>query len=357
MQRRYEHALVSDAVAEQHVARVHVVQVHEAHFCEDVQDVVLLAHLQRHREVIARCCLRRDRQVLRRKAEDAALRSRRPTDLHDEQPGVGSRLLLDEAEQDSRIAAARHTGRAERGGVAGERLRHLALHRVQLHGALDTGCPTLDAHDHEPLAVHRRLVVDDLSPLQRRITVEHLHGRILAVHRPVVARRVGHDGHGGTADPCPVSNGLPAGHLGLLNFALHLKVVDLQLVSSAHRDVLRVFVQHSRVGTHGDLVGHAARGSVHDGDGALLLVDHAHAAVTRQRQRAEVDRIRRDAERWQVKDMRHVERQSGGHGCRVLGRVSRRCGPLAPFSPLRASRKRRSRAHTARSARRGRSLA
>jgi hypothetical protein len=115
------------------------------------------------------------RQRQRRALRESHTHARAPSDGNDQL--CTHRLLLHEAKEDGHVRATRQAGRREAARMCVQRLRHALLNAVQLHEADGRASARLDAHDHQPVAVRRRGVVDDLRTNEVLVAVEHLHRR------------------------------------------------------------------------------------------------------------------------------------------------------------------------------------
>lgn len=110
--------------------------------------------------------------------------------------------------------------------MALDRLRALPLDGIKLHGSDDPALLRTDPDEQKPVLLRIRTVVDDLATVERRMPIEHLHGRGVALHGPMINGRVRDQSQGVQGDPLPEDDVVRHGvslHLGL-----HFDVEDLE---------------------------------------------------------------------------------------------------------------------------------
>ena len=153
----------------------------------------------------------------------------------------------------------------------------------------------LDADEHHPLLVRRRLVVDDLSVVERRVAVEDLLRLRLALHRPMEDGARGHHRHGRRRDPLPEDHRL--GELVRLHLRFHVHIEDLQVVAGLERDHLGNRIHDRGIG--GDGTARRLRRSRHVDDHHLHLPIHlladANVLLALHCERGEANELRIDA--------------------------------------------------------------
>mmetsp|Transcript_3295 Transcript_3295/g.10326 ORF Transcript_3295/g.10326 Transcript_3295/m.10326 type:complete len:1450 (+) Transcript_3295:864-5213(+) len=309
---RHEHRLRAQTLAVDGRARVQVEHEQQTHLRDHVHDVVRRVAVHRDRHV--RRSLRRERDGLRRQLERRAVRA---AHLHDVQLVRAARLALRERKHVRSSLAGTHLGTREATRAALQRLRHALLHRVQLHAPLQTRRAAKDASQQQPLAVRGGLVVDDLLALRhRRVTIEHLLRRRVAVHRPVEHRLVRHQRDHLGRDPRPVLDVLALRHRVRLQLALHLDVEDLQVATGSNRDHARHGVHHRRLRAHGQPLHVVAGHHVHDRQLVLApgRLAHADELVRLHGHEAEPNVLRGHPQAREVEHLTEVDRDVGcGH--------------------------------------------
>ena len=337
VRRRDEYGVGADAVHEYARAGVHVVDVYVAVLGDQIEDVVLGGGLHGDGKVVLR--------LGRKEHVDGLLRvgliaGRRLADLdHVQLAALGAAHR--EAEESRRLLVAVDLELGEAGGVALDGLRDLALHRVELHAAGDAVVLGRDADEQQPLHAQIGAVVDDLAALEGGVAVEHLDGRRVALHAPVVHGQVGHDADRVHRYPLPEDALLR--DVERLHLALHLDVEYLQRLTryttttttkqNTHiTQSQRATMKMNKMARKETFESDDLRGRVHDGRvggdgstnriGRVVQVDddhlgrlahllaHAYELVRLHGERAEADARHVDAHIGQLKMLLEFDWQS-----------------------------------------------
>lgn len=219
VERREENRVARDAVAIDERAGADVKEVHVAELSEHVEDAVLLRNLSGDREVGGG--LWREDEVGRLLLE---LRAGALLDLENVDLGSGGGAH-GEREERRRLRRAFGNERRERARVTLDRLRHLALGRVELHVAGDAALLLRDADQAEPLQRVVGAVVDDLARREIGMSIKYLDGLAGAIGSPVENGVVRDERERRRVHPLPEHNRL--GHRRLLHLSLLRKVIYL----------------------------------------------------------------------------------------------------------------------------------
>ena len=222
MRRRDKYSVGAYTIHEETGARVHVVDVNVAVLGDQVEAVELGRRLHGDGKVVLSLGRKEDLDGL---LGVGLVAGGGLTDLDYVQlAALGS--AHGKAEQRAGLLVALEPELGEAGRVALDRLRDLALQRVELHAARHAILLRQNADEQQPLHRVVRSVVDDLTALQGGVTVEHLDRLRVALHAPVVDGQLGHDADRVHRDPLPEDAVLR--HQVGLHLGLHFDVEDLK---------------------------------------------------------------------------------------------------------------------------------